>query len=91
MDKRQSTLDRCIKNKDGRVELAQYPNLPIIVWILCIILQQFLAGDLYKLINIIGFGALFTWAWLEIFTGINYFRRALGFIVMFATLYSYIY
>jgi hypothetical protein len=33
-------------------------------------------------LDAIAFGSLFTWAWLELFQGVNYFRRALGFIVL---------
>jgi len=28
----------------------------------------------------LAFGASFTWAWQELFEGVNYFRRALGFV-----------
>ncbi|MBD1942562.1 hypothetical protein H6F50_09370 [Coleofasciculus sp. FACHB-712] len=30
----------------------------------------------------VGSGALFTWAWQEFFDGVNYFRRALGLVVL---------
>jgi len=33
-------------------------------------------------LELVAFGALFTWAWLEIFDGANWFRRLLGITVM---------
>ncbi|HEY9908282.1 MAG TPA: hypothetical protein V6D18_11845 [Thermosynechococcaceae cyanobacterium] len=34
------------------------------------------------------FGSLFTWAWLELFQGVNYFRRSLGLIVLLGAIAS---
>jgi len=84
-------LSKVFKDKDGNVVLGEKPNIPIILWVVCVILQRFTDGRLNDLISLIGFGAIFTWAWLEIFQGTNYFRRTLGFTVMFVTLYSRIY
>jgi hypothetical protein len=33
-------------------------------------------------LEVLAFGSLFTWAWLELFEGVNYFRRALGLLVL---------
>lgn len=33
-------------------------------------------------LDLIAMGTLFTWAWFELFQGVNYFRRTLGFIVL---------
>jgi hypothetical protein len=30
----------------------------------------------------VAYGSLFTWAWLELFQGVNYFRRSLGLLVL---------
>ena len=84
-------LSNYFKDKNGKVVLGETPNLPIIVWIICLILQKITEGNLQTLFEVVGFGAIFTWAWLEIFQGTNYFRRTLGLIVMFVTLYSRIY
>jgi hypothetical protein len=51
-------------------------------------LGHLLHGELAGIATAIGRGALFTWAWLELFQGINYFRRALGAIVLIATVWS---
>jgi hypothetical protein len=36
----------------------------------------------------LAFGSLFTWAWLELFQGVNYFRRALGLGVLIGVIAS---
>ena len=76
------------KDKDGKVVLAQKPNLPIIVWFFSFILAKLAIYPLVtELVQYISFGALFTWAWLEIFSGDNLFRRILGTVVMVGLLY----
>lgn len=84
-------LDKIFKDKNGRVILGQKPNLPLVVWFASLILQKVSSDNLQSLYELISFGAIFTWAWLEIFQGVNYFRRILGLVVMFITLYSRIY
>lgn len=39
-------------------------------------------GTVYNLLEVIGFGMLFTWAFLEITSGDSYARRILGGVVM---------
>ena len=69
--------------------LWQTPNLPLITWIVATLAGKLVAhGKLHELLLLIAFGAIFTWAWLEIFSGINNFRRALGVIVLVASIYS---
>lgn len=61
----------------------QKPNLPLIVALVAWLLTHILPyGQLNFAAALIYFGALFTWAWMEIFDGANDFRRALGLIVM---------
>lgn len=91
MTSKRKFIDKCIKDKDDNVVLGEKPNLPLIIWIVCIILQQVLDGKQYVAVELIGFGAIFTWAWLEIFHGTNYLRRLLGLFVMLITLYSRVY
>jgi len=71
---------------DGKIVLAQTPNLSLIVWGVASLLQLiFTTGKVNTGLNVLAFGALFTWAWLELFDGVNYFRRALGlFVILFA-------
>ena len=84
----QSLLDKIFKDKDGNIIIGQSPNLPIIIWLVALTLTKISDGRLSDLFSYISFGALFTWAYLEIFEGTNYFRRFLGVAVMVFTLYS---
>jgi len=63
--------------------IFQKPNLPLIVafvaWVMSHVLPY---GQLNFAAALIYFGALFTWAWMEIFQGVNTFRRILGIVVM---------
>ncbi len=82
-------FDRAFKDSSGQVVLAQTPNLPLIVWgITSLLMIIFTAGKINVGLNAIAFGALFTWAWEELFQGVNYFRRALGLLVMISMIVS---
>lgn len=80
----ESTLfDRTFRDSEGKFVLAQMPNLPLLVWVATSLLQLLLtSGKIHTAIDLIAFGSLFTWAWQELFQGVNYFRRALGFVVL---------
>jgi hypothetical protein len=75
-------FDRFFRDRSGNVVIAQPPNLPILVTFGAILLQLvFPSGKLHTGLALIAFGTLYTWAWLEIFQGMNYFRRSLGLLV----------
>jgi len=81
--------ERFFQDKDGKTVIMQAPNLPIIVWLVTTIAAKLLArGTSHAFFDIVAFGAIFTWAWLEIFKGESPFRRVLGAVVMAASLYS---
>jgi hypothetical protein len=86
--KQKTLLDKCFRDEDNRVVLVQQPNVLILVWIISTLLEKIASGNLEKLCSLVSFGALFAWAWLEIFQGVNYFRRALGILILVLTLYS---
>jgi hypothetical protein len=76
-------FDRVFHDSEGKVVLAQMPNLPLISWILASLLQSvFTIGKIKLGLELIAFGCLFTWAWEELFQGVNYFRRGLGLLVL---------
>ena len=78
-----SLFDKTFRDSKGDITIAQPPNLPLLVWIGATLLKLFLnSGSIYLALDTIAFGALFTWAWEELFQGVNYFRRALGAIVL---------
>ncbi|MEH2193535.1 MAG: hypothetical protein V7K98_12990 [Nostoc sp.] len=76
-------VDKIFRDSDGKIVIAQAPNLPLIIWIVTSILALvFTTGKINILLDILANGSLFTWAWLELFQGVNYFRRALGLLVL---------
>jgi hypothetical protein len=76
-------LDKIFRDREGKVVLAQIPNLPLIVWIVASLLRLiFTTGKVNIGLEAIAFGSLFTWAWEELFQGVNYFRRTLGLLVL---------
>jgi len=80
----QNTLvDKTFRDNEGNIVIAQMPNLPLIVWIVTSLLTLvFPSGKINILLDLVAYGSLFTWAWLELFQGVNYFRRALGLVVL---------
>ncbi len=83
-DAKEITLfDRIFRDSEGNIVIAQMPNLPLVVGLAGTLLQSIVpSGKIQTALDLVAFGALFTWAWLELFEGVNYFRRALGLIVL---------
>jgi len=76
-------FNKIFRDSDGQIVLAQMPNLPLIGWIVASLLRLvFTTGKISIGLEALAFGCLFTWAWEELFQGVNYFRRALGLIVL---------
>lgn len=76
-------FNKIFRDSDGQIVLAQMPNLPLIGWIVASLLRLVLTtGKISIGLEALAFGCLFTWAWEELFQGVNYFRRALGLIVL---------
>lgn len=76
-------FDQVFRDSEGKIVIAQPPNLPLIVGTVSILLEVISSpGKIHLGLDLIAFGSLFTWAWLELFEGVNYFRRALGLIVL---------
>lgn len=81
--KQTTWINRIFRDSEGRIVIAQPPNLPILVGLVAAFLQPVLPnGEIRAVFELIAFGALFTWAWLELFQGVNYFRRSLGLITL---------
>ena len=84
-----SLFDKTFRDSDGQIAIAQMPNLPILVWVGAVLLKLiFTSGQTYLLLDTIAFGTLFTWAWEELFQGVNYFRRGLGLLVLIGVIGS---
>ncbi|MFN6571795.1 hypothetical protein [Dendronalium sp. ChiSLP03b] len=76
-------VDKTFRDSNGNIVIAQMPNPPLIVWIVTSLLALiFTNGTINTVLNVVADGSLFTWAWLELFQGVNYFRRALGLAVL---------
>ncbi|GAB6197169.1 hypothetical protein [Lysobacter xanthus] len=82
MDSTSTSLRRFVSGRDGRIVIAQWPNLPLSAWFACWVLARLLpASHARDGIAFLGTAFLFTWAWLEIVDGDSPFRRALGGVV----------
>lgn len=82
-------FDKTFRDSEGNIVIAQPPNLPILVGITATVLNLIIKnGNIHTGLDAIAFGSLFTWAWLELFEGVNYFRRALGLIVLIGLIAS---
>ncbi len=83
-------FDRTFRDSQGQIVIAQMPNLPIIVWLTATLLNLIPtnSSNIHTGLDAIAFGSLFTWAWLELFTGVNYFRRVLGLVVLLGAIAS---
>lgn len=76
-------IRRFFEDKDGRIVIFEQPNLPLLVGLIATVLSWVLPyGQLNFIAALISFGALFTWAWLELTDGRSWYRRALGCAVL---------
>ena len=91
MHKINKIADKLIKDKHGNVVITQLPNLALLSFFLFSILGLiFRNGNISYAFKALSFGSIFTWSWMEIFSGVNYFRRILGLIVMIGSIGSFI-
>jgi hypothetical protein len=65
--------------EDGRVVIAQTPNLPLAIWLATVVLGLVDEG---AWIRAVGRVALVWWALDEIVRGVNPWRRCLGAVVL---------
>ncbi|HEY4964679.1 MAG TPA: hypothetical protein VIH90_08385 [Candidatus Saccharimonadales bacterium] len=78
------------KDKEGHIVIIQSPNLALSCWILIELITHLLhQGHIKNSLQDIGTAFLFTWAFLEITKGSNYFRRFLGFAVFVTIIVSF--
>ena len=82
-------FDQTFRDSNGEIVIAQMPNLPLIVFLVATILSLvFTSGKINTVLDILANGSLFTWAWMELFQGVNYFRRGLGLAVFIGIIAS---
>ena len=76
-------FDRIFRDRNGQIVIGQPPNLPLGVALTATLLSAILPDNgLQAAVELVSFGAWFTWGWLELFDGVNYFRRALGLVTL---------
>lgn len=69
---------RFFRDRNGRLVLWQFPNLPLLLGLSATAARTVTEGRAHRLADLLSFGALFVWAWLELFEGASPFRRLLG-------------
>ena len=75
-------LSQFFKDHEGRMVIAQFPNGPLWIWLCATILEAYKISFIPPFwISTIGLIAILYWAGLEIFQGVNGFRRCLGLLV----------
>ena len=84
-------FDRFFRDNTGEIVVAQAPNIPILVWIAATLLKLVVkTGQVKIALDVLAFGSLLYWSFLEITQGATYFRRDLGVIVLIALMVSVI-
>ena len=87
----ESLFDRLFRDSTGEIVVAQAPNLPILLWVAATLLKLVVkTGQLKIALDVIAFGSLSYWSFLEISQGTTYFRRDLGIVVLIAIVTSLI-
>lgn len=82
--------DKIWRDEKGRLVIWQMPNAPLIAWAVLTFLSLLVNGKLADACYWLGSAALIIWAGLELFKGVNYFRRVLGLVVLIMALMSVI-
>lgn len=82
-------INKIFKDKQGQIVLYQRPNIWLIAWAVLDIVAIFAPGRRTSdYAWTAGSVMLVIWALLEVFRGVNYFRRLLGLVVLLITLAS---
>lgn len=78
------------RNTEGQIVIWQSPNLLLLIWVFCKLLALVVTSDnLESGLSRLGSAALFAWAYLEVRSGVNTFRKALGLVVACSTIRSF--
>lgn len=81
-------LLKYFKDKNGKIVIAQWPNLPLWIALVCFLLG-FSSQPVIK--NLSSWGLLISllyWSYLEIFYGVNLFRKTLGIAVLISQIFQ---
>lgn len=74
-----SLFARTFRDKHGKIVIGQTPSRSLKVWLTAAVVERVLpSGRVKSGVAIIATGAKVVWSCEELFTGVNYFRRACG-------------
>lgn len=75
-------IDKVFRDDKGNIVLGQWPNAPLILWLLFKLVSYLpLSDNLITAAQTLSSLSLLVWALLELTKGVNIFRRVLGFVV----------
>lgn len=81
--RQRSFSERFWEDRYGNFVVWQKPNIWLWTWIVTVFANLFLPGGfIHEVIGWISLIALIIWAILEVFRGVNYFRRIIGVLVL---------
>lgn len=84
------TCSRFFRDRNGKIVLGQFPNVPLLGWLVFVVAAAILpSGILSRGFAGLAGAFLFVWAYLEITQGVTMFRRVLGAIVLIVSIVSY--
>ena len=84
------TITGFFKDKDGKLSIVEWPNVPILLWFGLSVLAKVTNAQISTGISVLATVFLLFWAYLEISDGDSLFRRALGAVVLIFTVYRII-
>lgn len=80
-------LNKIVRDKDGKIVIAQFPNLLLIIWALSTFLSRIVVEDqISNIFRVIGVISLLIWSLQELLQGSAIIRRALGAVVITSVL-----
>lgn len=77
-----SWLDMLFRSKDGELTVLQWPNSPLLIWVVATVISHLASGALRQLSSFTAFVVIAIWAIRELSSGASIFRRVLGAIVL---------
>lgn len=83
-------VDTLFKDKNGKIVVAQFPNIPLASWIFFSLIELPIKhGKAHTGLHELAQASLFVWAYLELKMGDSLFRRILGGVVLLSIALSF--
>lgn len=88
----QRFVEKLLTNKHGKIVVWQFPNTPLISWLLLSVLAFFIKqGKFHTGFHDLAQASLFVWAYMELRMGDSLFRRILGGVVLLSIIIGFFY